>query len=93
MLECPRRSATTLGGTPPGVLRMDHDVGEHDDRAIALALAAAALVERGLAKATVSHAAFERLPTAREPERVTRAGWRLGLPLEGGRYYPPGTWS
>ena len=31
----------------PGVMRMDHDLGRHDDRAIALALAAHRLVERG----------------------------------------------
>jgi phage terminase large subunit-like protein len=36
-----------LRETSPGVLRMDHDAGRHDDRAIALALAAHRLVERG----------------------------------------------
>ena len=34
-----------LKETSPGVLRMDHDPDKHDDRAIALALAALALVE------------------------------------------------
>jgi hypothetical protein len=34
-----------LRQTSPGVLRMDHDPDQHDDRAIALALAALALVE------------------------------------------------
>jgi hypothetical protein len=36
-----------LRETSPGVMRMDHDSGRHDDRAIALALAAHRLVERG----------------------------------------------
>jgi phage terminase large subunit-like protein len=35
-----------LKETSPGVLRMDHDPDKHDDRAIALALAAFPLVER-----------------------------------------------
>jgi phage terminase large subunit-like protein len=35
-----------LRESSPGVLRMDHDPDRHDDRAIALALAALALVER-----------------------------------------------
>jgi len=34
-----------LRETSPGVLRMDHDPDKHDDRAIALSLAALALVE------------------------------------------------
>jgi phage FluMu gp28-like protein len=34
-----------LRETTPGVLRMDHDPDRHDDRAIALSLAALALVE------------------------------------------------
>jgi hypothetical protein len=36
-----------LRETSPGVLRMDHDSGRHDDRAIALALACHRLVARG----------------------------------------------
>jgi phage terminase large subunit-like protein len=35
-----------LRETSPGVVRMDHDAGRHDDRAIALALAAAELLAR-----------------------------------------------
>ncbi len=34
-----------LRESSPGVLRLDHDAGRHDDRAIALALAASAVVE------------------------------------------------
>jgi phage FluMu gp28-like protein len=36
-----------LRETSPGVIRMDHDAGGHDDRAISLALAAHRLVEKG----------------------------------------------
>jgi len=35
-----------LRETSPGVLRLDHDAGQHDDRAVALGLAALALTER-----------------------------------------------
>jgi len=35
-----------LRETAPGVLRLDHDAGQHDDRAVALGLAALALTER-----------------------------------------------
>ena len=40
-------SNVRLRETSPGVLRMDHDSGRHDDRAIALALACHRLVETG----------------------------------------------
>jgi hypothetical protein len=36
-----------LRETSPGVLRLDHDSGRHDDRAVALALATFRLVEKG----------------------------------------------
>lgn len=39
-------SNVRLRETSPGVLRMDHDRDRHDDRAIALALAAHRLLER-----------------------------------------------
>jgi hypothetical protein len=35
-----------LKESSPGVFRLDHDRGQHDDRAVALSLAATALVER-----------------------------------------------
>jgi phage terminase large subunit-like protein len=43
-----------LRETSPGVLRMDHDPGRHDDRAIALALAAQALLSTSQAPVRVS---------------------------------------
>lgn len=39
-------SNVRLVETSPGVIRMDHDAGRHDDRAIALALAAQSLLAR-----------------------------------------------
>ena len=36
-----------LRESAPGVYRLDHDAGQHDDRAVALGLAALALTERG----------------------------------------------
>lgn len=41
-----------LRETSPGVVRMDHDPGRHDDRAIALALAATELLDRPLPSPT-----------------------------------------
>ena len=40
-------ASVRLRESSPGVLRMDHDSGHHDDRAIALALACHRLVARG----------------------------------------------
>lgn len=42
----------------PGVFRMDHDRGRHDDRAIALALAASLLVEKGTPRRMRTFSAF-----------------------------------
>jgi non-ribosomal peptide synthetase component F len=40
-------AAVRLRETSPGVVRMDHAAGQHDDRAIAVALAASRLIEDG----------------------------------------------
>ena len=42
-----------LRESSPGVVRMDHAAGQHDDRAIAIALAAVNLLERPAAKPLV----------------------------------------
>jgi hypothetical protein len=63
-----------LRETSPGVMRMDHDAGRHDDRAIALALAAHRLVEKGeFRPATIS------VPRGRIDD-VSRSTWRKGIP-------------
>lgn len=83
-----------LRETTPGVLRMDHDSGRHDDRAIALALAATALVEKGApvpaTSSTAAGHAISRKPTSRvsplkrgvavEPARRVAEGWTPPLP-------------
>jgi len=46
-------SSVRLRETSPGVLRMDHDAGRHDDRAVALALGATYLLERARGSARV----------------------------------------
>ncbi len=61
-----------LRETSPGTYRIDHDPGEHDDRAIALALAAHRLVEQGgrSRRAGVLGAIFhgaDRTPEWRDP--------------------------
>jgi hypothetical protein len=48
-----------LRESSPGVLRLDHDPDRHDDRAVALALAATRIVEHGYILGPTTHAAFE----------------------------------
>ena len=50
-----------LRESSPGVYRLDHDRNRHDDRAVALALAASALVERGSAQPMRTSSALARL--------------------------------
>jgi hypothetical protein len=58
-----------LRETAVGTLRIDHSSGEHDDRAIALSLAATALVEDGIPRpATVASACGLRIPGVREAQ-------------------------
>jgi phage FluMu gp28-like protein len=58
-----------LRESSPGVLRMDHDPDKHDDRAIALALAAHALVEQP-----------RRVAGTPSPWRRGRSGWTSACP-------------
>jgi phage terminase large subunit-like protein len=51
-----------LRETSPGTYRVDHDADKHDDRAIALALAAYRIVERGTPSAARSYVSRGRLP-------------------------------
>jgi hypothetical protein len=82
----------------PGVYRIDHASGEHDDRVISCALAANALVERGApAPGSVTSAARTRMPatTLSRTSPSTRSGAiRLGkftIPEHlAGQYRPPG---
>jgi phage terminase large subunit-like protein len=57
-----------LRETGPGVVRMDHDSGAHDDQAIAVALAAAHMTERSLA---VTGTSLETMRTMRPRNRGT----------------------
>jgi hypothetical protein len=60
-----------LRETSPGVYRLDHDHGRHDDRAIALALAAEHLLDRPPARPMRAYVPEGRLniPAARLPTR------------------------
>ncbi len=53
-------SNVRLRETSPGVLRMDHDPDKHDDRAIALAMAAHELLDSAPSAAVVQHIAVDR---------------------------------
>lgn len=68
-------ASVRLRETTPGVFRLDHDSGQHDDRAVALGLAALALTERapaGRGGVTV--------PGGRVPTRLAGASTRTSLP-------------
>jgi len=71
-------AAVRLRETTPGVFRLDHDAGQHDDRAVSLGLAALALTERpptGRGSVTV--------PAGRVPARAVRyASPELSLRLQ-----------
>jgi phage terminase large subunit-like protein len=54
-----------LRETSPGVLRMDHDPDKHDDRAIALAMAAADLLDRSSATSRALTVVDQRLTSGR----------------------------
>jgi phage terminase large subunit-like protein len=76
-----------LRETSPGVVRMDHDAGRHDDRAIALALAAAELLARPAQpprEGRVS-APAGRLPHALAQLRVHPVQAEHELPLRDGQ--------
>ena len=61
-----------LRETAPGVVGVDHDPGRHDDRAIALALAATALVEQpGTTTVRLFNPARHRIPTGAGPRTTT----------------------
>jgi phage terminase large subunit-like protein len=70
-----------LRETSPGVLRMDHDPDKHDDRAIALALAALALVERPTTVGTGTIFAGPPIPRRHLPG-VTTVTYPWELPWE-----------
>jgi phage terminase large subunit-like protein len=61
-----------LRETSPGVLRMGHDPDRHDDRAIALALAALTLVERPASTGTGTSFAGDPIPRRHLPGVVHR---------------------
>lgn len=64
-----------LRRTAPGVFRLDHDAGQHDDRAVSLGLAALALTERPpTGRGSVA------LPTGRVPKRSNDTAARPALP-------------
>jgi hypothetical protein len=78
-----------LRETTPGVVRLDHDPGEHDDRAIAIGLAALALTERGTGKpARILSAAHLRLPGRQEAPAWVQQ--RVRRVIASGSYLPPG---
>jgi phage terminase large subunit-like protein len=67
-----------LKETSPGVYRLDHAADRHDDRAVALSMAAWALVGEGLGgPVSLAHAGRARLPRAGLGARTAR-GRRFG---------------
>lgn len=62
-------STVRLRESTPGVYRLDHDASAHDDRAVAIGLAALALTERTEGRASIS------VPDGRIEERTTTHDW------------------
>jgi phage terminase large subunit-like protein len=70
-------SNVRLRETSPGVLRMDHDADQHDDRAIALALCVEWFLQRGRSQGSVGSAAgfqMDRLGRTLPPVAGRRPG-------------------
>lgn len=67
-----------LRESSPGVFRLDHDRGRHDDRAVSLALAASYLVDRTAAAAPIRTSKFRPRPVDRR-DADRREAERLGL--------------
>ncbi|HEY2182484.1 MAG TPA: terminase large subunit [Solirubrobacteraceae bacterium] len=59
-----------LRETSPGVLRMDHAAGKHDDRAIALALAAQTLVSKGSGQAAAFLQVWQNELAGKRPKQA-----------------------
>jgi phage terminase large subunit-like protein len=71
-----------LRETSPGVYRLDHDHGRHDDRAVAASLAANHLAERGAPgslRTSVTHRRFPSRTTDSDTELAARLGVGLGV--------------
>ena len=62
-----------LRESAPGVIRMDHNPGEHDDQAIAIALAAQELLARTSSRLTIATASELRIPLRSGPRPSTPA--------------------
>ena len=68
----------------PGVFRLDHDRNRHDDRAVALALAASYLVERPATRPGRTYSAVAgRRGLTRGWERRVPASERFAPPADG----------
>lgn len=90
-----------LRETSPGVFRLDHDAGKHDDRAVALGLAALALTEKppagrgGITDPTRLTGPLERALTDATPAlsgaAALRHAQRVGPLLPGGALLVPGS--
>jgi phage FluMu gp28-like protein len=64
-----------LRETSPGVYRLDHDAGRHDDRAIAVALAVDALLGDGRWQATQTPPGFVRVSDSEWAVSARERGW------------------
>jgi hypothetical protein len=80
-----------LRANSAGVIRLDHDAGHHDDRAVSLGLAALALVEKSTAgRASLSVPSFDMLdPVAAKPLREGLASHGITAASTGRRRTTP----
>jgi hypothetical protein len=70
-----------LRETSPGVFRIDHDAGRHDDRAISLALAAHRLVERGERRSARLFVPRGRIPGFDRGDPLAGISVATGIPI------------
>ncbi len=74
-----------LRETSPGVYRLDHDPSRHDDRAIALALAAHRLVERGEQHPARLYVPRGRIAGVGGRDPLAGVSSATGIPIHDGR--------
>jgi hypothetical protein len=83
-----------LRESSPGVYRLDHERGRHDDRAIVLAMAAGYLVERGGTRPARTWSSFKaaHIPRRRAADVLASEAVAQQLRARGVQVFSGGRW-